>query len=622
MAIFRRRRPDGPLEPESAPYPHARTITAAAMPVQGPGVTRLQKARTGGKQSTGAQDWQRMGWYYFDVIGELRAPLVWIANAISQADIRAVELDPQTGKATGPTDNEQAQAIAAQAFGGAAKRATLLRVLALCWQTVGEAWTIVKPVANAGGVPQPDEWIVLAPDKLKPSGQGANTRWTYRDPVLATDVVLETQARLFRTWQPHPHEYAEADSAVRAALPVCREVEKASQNIVARLDSRLAVAGLLALANEMDFPRGEHDTTAAAFMDLLLEVAETGIQQPGTPAAVVPIAFNAPGELIANGGAAAFIDIATEFVSSVVDLRDNALGRLARALDMPDDVAAGTQGESNHWTAWQVEESTYKIFIEPLLNAIGDSVTVSWFRDALKAAGIANPERYEIGWDTTAIVARPDDTENLRDLHDRLLISDDYMRSENGVPEDAKPTAEERTRRLLEKWVGGAPTLIADPNVADALGVTVTVDPAAAGVSGATEVQGNASADAAEPAARELPAAPSTPPAADGDDLPAGLAATAGLLVRQGLDRAGGRLLTASNRGQFKNVPRHELYRHIRPTSLDGLVDVRHVDGVAEAFGMDEGALKAAVEFCVTRCLMTGAESSRELVTAALKAVR
>ena len=59
MAIFRRRKPDGPLEPESAPYPHARTITAAAMPVQGPGVTRLQKARTGGKQSTGAQDWQR-----------------------------------------------------------------------------------------------------------------------------------------------------------------------------------------------------------------------------------------------------------------------------------------------------------------------------------------------------------------------------------------------------------------------------------------------------------------------------------------------------------------------------------------------------------------------------------
>ena len=63
--------------------------------------------------------------------------------------------------------------------------------------------------------------------------------------------------------------------------------------------------------------------------------------------------------------------------------------RLASTLDMPKSVAAGRQDESNHWTAWQVEESTYKIFIEPLLRELGDAITTQWFRPALVAMGMS-----------------------------------------------------------------------------------------------------------------------------------------------------------------------------------------------------------------------------------------
>ena len=124
-----------------AKAPPAKSIVAAAMPMNGPGVQRVAKSR----QQATADQWQTEAWYYFDVIGELRAPLIWIANAVSQADIHATELDQDTGKPTGPTEDARAQAAAAMALGGASQRSGLLRLLALCWQVPGEAWIVVRP---------------------------------------------------------------------------------------------------------------------------------------------------------------------------------------------------------------------------------------------------------------------------------------------------------------------------------------------------------------------------------------------------------------------------------------------------------------------------------------------
>lgn len=599
MAIFRRRRDGGPLLPETADttvVPQA--ITAAAMPMAGPGVKIADRAR---KQSANL-DWQRQGWYYYDAIGELRAPLVWIANAVSQADLHATELDPATGKPTGLSENPTAVQAASLALGGAAKRATLLKVLALCWQVPGEAWVIVRPQGQG----KPDEWIVLPPSKVKSKGSGADASWQYTDPKTGVEVPLAPQARLFRVWSPHPADFIQADSAVRPALPICREIEKTSQTLAGQLDSRLATAGVWLVADELDLPKGEHETTALAFMDELLSVAETGIQQPGTPAAVVPVAFNAPGDMIAAGSALAFVDSSTTFVQGLDDLRDKALDRLAATLDMPKSVAAGSQDESNHWSAWQVEESTYKIFIEPLLRELGDALTEQWFRPALVAMGMSPDQaaRYEIGWDTTNIVARPDDRETLESLYDKVLISDAYMLSENGVPEDAMPDEAERERRLLEKLVISSPAILSEPGVAETLGMPQL-----------------AAAQASAPAEEETPALPPgqsrTLPDTQGaepepETVPDGLTAAAEVIVKQALSRAGGKLLTRENRGQFLNVPKHELYQHIRPSDVAGLVELQFTSGVAETFGVRRARLAGGLAMYVEHLLRTGETFDRE----------
>ena len=588
--------------------PPAKTVVAAAMPMSGPGVKAMSRAR---QQST-QEEWQREGWYYFDAIGELRGPLVWIANAVSQADVHATELDPETGKPTGPTEDVRAVAAANLVLGGAAQRSGLLRLISLCWQVVGECWVVVRPQEED----KPDQWLVLSGDKVKAKGD----QWTYTDPFTGMMVTLGTGDLMFRTWQPHPHDQAKADSAVRPALPICREVEKASQNIAARLVSRLAANGAWLVPEEVDFPKGDHETSGAALMDLFLTMAETNIQNPGQAAGAVPLILTLPGEQIAN---AVFQDFATEFDGQVVELRQDALRRLAATLDMPRDVAEGTQGESNHWSAWQVEESTYKIFIEPLLKAIGDALTEHWFRPALVAMG-ASPEeaqRYELGWDTTSIVARPDDRETLESLYDKVLISDEYMLAENGVSLDAMPSPEERTRRVLEKIVIGAPTLLADPAVAEALGLDIEVSPVAAGVD--AEVGAGGELEVPEPEPRALPGTQGQEPEAEA--VPEGLVAAAELIVYDALSRAGGRLLTNQNRGQFKTTPRHELYREIpyerTVARIHSLLEgsFEFAEGAAEALGVDAEAFHKTCRAYAMGTLRARARYDRRELTRALQ---
>ena len=558
-----------------------RTIVAAAMPMNGPGVQRINRSR----QHTTTEMWQKEAGYFFDAIGELRGPLIWIANAVSQADVHATELDAETGKPTGPSSDPREQAVAAQTLGGVSQRAGLLRLIALCWQVVGEAWLIVRP----GKPGKPDKWLVLSGTKVRAKGES----WEYTDPFTGEHVILTAQDRLIRIWCPHWDDQAKADSAVRPALPICREIEKSSQNIAARLDSRIAMNGVMALAEELDFPKGDFDTSGEAFTDALITAAEAGLQNPGQASSQVPLAFTAPAEHIASGGAFAHYDLGTQFDASVVDLRDAGLRRLAATLDMPKDVAEGTQGESNHWSAWQVEESTYKIFIEPLLKAIGDAITEFWYRPALIAMGFSpeDAERSELGWDTTAIVARPDDRETLESLYEKILISDEYMLTESGVPVDAMPAPEERTRRLLEKLVLGAPTLLADPNVADAMGLDIEVSPVAAGVDATVGAGGELEAPEPEPAPGALPGTRGEEP------VPEGLVAAAELIVYDALSRAGGRLLTNQNRGLFKSTPRHELHtsimveKHTEHILLEG--SFQFTDRVAEAFGKDAESLAA-----------------------------
>lgn len=582
-----------------------RAVMAAAMPLSGPGVKAMENSR----KSSNVQAWQRDAWYFYDSVGELRAPVQWIANAVSKADLFAAETDPETGKVTGPTDDPRAQAAAAQAFGGAAQRAQLQELIAIHWQVPGESYIVVRPRPDRAGVPQPDEWLVLSGTQLKPKS-GA---WTYTDPRTMAVVTLGPNDRLIRVWKPHADLQYLPDSSVRPALVPLREIEKASQNIAARLDSRLAGNGLLFMPQEMDFPQGDAESVAQAIMLYIMDAMEASLAEPGQASAQVPIVVQIPGELI---GQVQHLDLSTLMDQAITELRRDALARLAATLDMPKPVAEGTQAESNHWTAWQISEDTYQIFIEPLLDRIADAVTEYWYRPVLEAMGVERPERFLLAWDTSAIVQRPGETEDLDHLYDLGLISDDYRRAASGIPKDAIPNKDELNLRRLERVVMGAPTLAADPKIGQAL-FGFEIAPAAAGVS-ESDIEG---APELDPAPQDRTSR--TEPDTEGD-VPAGLVAAAELVVFDALSRAGGRLLTRPYRGQFGHVPKHELHTVIPVGDVEPLLadSFTLTDRVADAYGLDRTDLVVDLEQYARTLLTTRTRHDPDRLRRVLAGVR
>ena len=519
---------------------------------------------------TGEDLWQKDAWKFYDAVGELRFATNWLANAVSMADMYVAEIDPATGLITGPTDNARAQAVLGSMFGGAAKRSQAQKTMALNYVVAGEFFTLIRSRPN-----QDDEWVVLSSTEVtERSGE-----FTYNDPLSGRKIPVNPNADLLlRTWEPHPRCQTHADSCVRAALPILKEIERTSMNIAARLDSRLSGAGVWIIPKEMDFAGGDNTPEGPqGVMQELIRAASASLSNPGQASAQVPIILEAPGEQVPNFS---FQTFATELTAEILELRPAAIRRLAVTMDMPMEIIEGMEN-ANHWSAWQIEEGGYKIHVAPLLDRIADSLTTHYLQGALAAAGVPNPERYVIDFDVTKVVSRPNRQAELLELHDRILVSDEAMRQEAGVPDSEIPDEQEHNRRFVEKLVLQDSSLLADPGVRQILGLgDITVSQPSETVSQLPPAE--------EPSSdRALPERVS-----QSDE---GLTAAAELMVFDALSRAGGRMLTREHRGQHGSTPKHELYRIIpgEPDStklLEG--SFQFASGVAPMFGFDADLLE------------------------------
>jgi hypothetical protein len=544
------------------------------------------------KARQGEDVWQKDAWYYYDAIGELRFATNWLANSVSLADMYVAEIDENTGLITGPTENPVAQKILRSVLGGATKRSQAQGTMALNWQIAGEVFILIR--SRRG---QDDEWLVLSSTEV--SERSGN--FSYCDPITGVRTEMNPATDLLiRIWSPHPRYQSHADSPVRAALPILKEIERTSMNIAARLDSRLAGAGVWIIPKELDFPAGDNTPAGAqGVMDALTRAAAASLSDPGQASSQVPIILDAPGDQVANFSYQTF---ATELTAEILELRPAGITRLAMSLDMPAEILQGMAG-SNHWSAWQIEESGYKIHIAPVLDRFADALTTQYLQPALLAAGVTDVERYVFAFDTTAIVSRPDRQKELLDLHDRLLVSDEAVLSEAGVPDDDIPTDEEHDRRFVEKLVLQDTSLLADPGIREILGLPE--------LSGSPQTVPQSTVPQIETAPQSTDRAiPERDTSSDSE----GLTAAAELMVWDALSRAGGRLLTREHRGRHGDVVKHELHTVIKAGDTDKLLEgsFQFVSQVAPAFSIEAVQLEESVRNYCEYLLVMGRKHDRK----------
>lgn len=493
VEAFTGRRPDAPA---AAPDPRPQALTAAAVPAAAP---LAQNIRVPDR-------WQNEAWTYYDTLGEFRYGVNWLANMMSRVRLRAGELDPSEDE---PVIQDQGMAalMMAQLGNGIGGRSEIMRRLTVQLSVPGEGYLIGETVNGVS------TWQVRSVDEVRAQGgkyqvmdeNTVNTGAQWRD--LAADSIP------IRVWRPHDRWYHLADSPARAALPVMRELELVNRQIVAGYLSRLASSGVIVFPNEVTFPgQGEEtDDGADPFVTEWVEIAATGIQNPGTASAMIPMPIKVPADMVDK---IRFIDFTVKVDDKILEKRDQVIRRLATIMDIPSDVMLGL-GDTNHWTAWAVDESGLKVHVAPTAESICSAITVGYLQPRLVASG-EDAAMFVTWYDMSALTLRPDTSQNAKDAYDRMEISGGAYRNAMGFTDDDAPS-------VAEMEMMGLKALIRDshgaaPGALDALVGHQVVTPATQGPGAAGAPQGPIAPPGEEPTPAEQapppqPTAAPAPPA-------------------------------------------------------------------------------------------------------------
>lgn len=387
----------------------------------------------GGWKSPGDRGWQDQAWRWYDTIGEFRFACSWVGNVLSRAVLHVHHGDEKV------TDGDALDALDAL-FGGYDGQKEMFRQLGIQFTVAGEAYI----VAEAGGANVTDKWWVVAATELTRAGDDI---WKIGKHEVKNPLVI-------RLWRPHPRSNKAPDSPTRAVLPVLGEIDGLTKHVAAQIDSRLAGAGMLLLPDNISFATTSTSTPGEdgplnsqadldPFLDELMQTMMTAIKDRSDPSALVPILLQANGEYLDK---VRHLTFSTPLDEQALELRKEAIRRLALGMDMPPEVLTGT-GDVNHWGAWQIEDASIKAHTEPLLQIIVQSLTEGYLWPYLEATGMDEDEArgYHFVADTAKMRLRPDRSKEAVELYDRGVLGPEALLVENGfIPADAMSDNERR----------------------------------------------------------------------------------------------------------------------------------------------------------------------------------
>src|SRR4029079_19060801 len=188
-----------------------------------------------------------------------------------------------------------------------------------------------------------------------------------------------------------------------------------------------------------------------------LRVASLSRKGEGTAAGVLPTFVEVPNEAL---GKLANIQFGSELSEQALELRQEAIRRMALAMDIDPSILSG-MGDANHWGAWQIFEGQIKIHIEPLMTRICDGLTEAYLKPALKSMG-EDEDRYIYWYDTAPLTVRPERLKETREMYDaglvsraRVLLAGDYKISD--APDD-----EESAQKFIRELMLRDPNLFAN----------------------------------------------------------------------------------------------------------------------------------------------------------------
>lgn len=574
----------------------------------------------------GLKSWQRECYRHFRICGEARFAARFMGNAMSRVRL-GVGLPDANGNVDKTKTSPKAKAALEALFASEAGQSQMLAAVGVHLTIAGECWLVGRAVVDDVTGTKTDVWEIVSVNEMNVSiGPKGEQVWAidYGDGKPVVPLVTGKDV-VIRIWLPDPAKRIEADSPFRSLLPVLNEIEWATKHLFAQMRSRLATAGIFAVPSETTFPtpppkpktdtdteeQGEAQATTSEldqFMAYLAETMMATLKDQGNPAALVPIFMKMPGEHIAN---LRLLEFWGKIDENAKVVRTDAIHRFFDGMDLPREQMAGMSGSggsggksngTSHWQAWQIEEQTIKMHVEPMAEVLTNALTLSFLRPLTKTLEVFT-------FDSSALRLRPDRSESSIELTDRFLLKGVRTLEENGFSGDDQMDEEELKKRLLIKIATGSstPEQVAAANAL--LGVNLPVPQTPQAPQATREAP-------QDPSLEDHPRRPRTPAES------ASLVPVSEALVLRTLERAGNRI-RQEQKVKPPGVPAFAMHTVYPPngsadTLLDGAWNTAPVvlDGVVD----DVDKMIAVLDSYCRSLFATQTEHSRQRLASFLEA--
>ena len=307
-----------------------------------------------------------------------------------------------------------------------------------------------------------EQWEMVSPMELRiddttytrQEGPGLPTREYRRPKDDDHGAMKDNEAIVYRLWRRHPQWSKLADSPMRAALDDFEELLMLTRAIRSQARSRLAGSGILFIDDRISQappePVGDEDVVEDRYMDNLVTAMTAAMANEGVASEVVPILTRVP---VPEGMKLSDMVYHQRIIDPPMlyqeaGMRMETIRRIAVELDMPPEVLVGT-ADLNHWSAWLVDENTWKGHGEPVANQLVDDLTASFYRPTLRALEVDNWPDHRIAYDASAVVNHPDRSKDAKDLYAVGALSFEALRTANNFDEDDAPDEAEQ-----QWWLG------------------------------------------------------------------------------------------------------------------------------------------------------------------------
>lgn len=433
------------------------TASAAIVDLSKPIVAEMAKAAR--------RPWQDVAWSFYRTVPEVRYPANWKGNALSRFVLRIGVWDPddptappQIAEGSQRTDLVRAaEDVVMSLEGSQGGPPEIMKRYSINMDIAADGWLTGTDVSK-----DETDWEFLSIRELVFNNADGEMK-AYRDPVGDGSVDTSNPALAFsprysqRFWMSHPERSQQADGALESLRDDIERLKALNESITARLVSRLATAGLLFIPNSVTLPvKPENVSEQAAlaedpFIRELIAYFEATMLNRGTAAGALPVLLRGPDDV---GDKIRHITLDRTIDKTEMSLRSELRETIVRGQDLPDEVQTGL-GDASHWSAWSVMDSTVRNHLQPQADRFASGLTRVFLRPALRAMlGDVDPaelRRVCILADGSAAVARPNEAEDGRQLHDRYTISDAALRKRSGAVEDDAPDEVELVHQLGRK---------------------------------------------------------------------------------------------------------------------------------------------------------------------------